>query len=176
MKFSLNIFVPVSLACLVALPFGAGPVRAQGTRAAAQSVTIINTGVGRVPGYRIIVSPDGHIQAIMQPRHRDKPIVRTDQMTALNRQAFFRDLRKVGALNALPVGTGRGTTGNRRGQRTQFRPSGAAGYLPGPQVYVLYRGQQTPNLRAAGSSTGKVLYEDVTKIMAVLRMPIPDYP
>ncbi len=175
MKFSLNIWTPLSLVCLAASPFGAGPVRAQGT-GAAQPVTIINTGVGRIPGYRITVSPDGHLQVIMQPLHRAKPIVRTDQMTSLNRKQFFRDLNKAGALNALPVGMGRGTTGNRRGRRAQPKPLGMARYLPGPQVYVLYRGQQTPNLRAVGSHTGKVLYGDVTKIMAVLRMPIPDYP
>ncbi len=175
-NFGLEFCLPLSLACFAAVTFGAGPVRAQGGDSAAQSVTIINTGGPIIPGYRITVGPEGQLSSTLQPRNGAKAIVRTDQMTSLNRHRFFRDLTKAGPLNALPVGTGQGMTGSRRGRRNRAMPQNMAGSLSGPQVYVLYRGRQTPNLRAAGSSAGKAIYQDVKQIMNVLRMPIPDYP
>ena len=64
----------------------------------------------------------------------------------------------------------------RRGRRSSSTVPVTVANLPGPQIYVQYHRQQTPNLRMVSSSAGKMLYGDVTKIMAVLRMPIPDYP
>lgn len=177
MKFSSNLCFHLSLACLAAVTIGGGPSRAQTNSAAAsQSVTIINTGYGLLPGYRITVSPSGQLSGTMQPRYRARPIVRTDQMIAANRKRFFSDLAKAGPLNALPMGRGQAPAGNRRGRRAQNSPPIPVGSLAGPQVFVLYRGQQTPNLRAAGSSTGQAIYQDVKQIMQVLRLPIPDYP
>ena len=173
-NFRLNLCLPLSLSCLAALSVGTGPACAQTGVTPADSVTIINTGYGALPGYRITVGRDGHISSAMQPRLRATAIVRSDQMTALNRQEFFRDLSKAGPLSALPTGTGQRAMIGRRGRRTMV-PSMTVN-VPGPQVFVLYRGQRTPNLRAAGSYAGKTLYQDVKKIMQVLRLPIPNVP
>ncbi len=173
-NFSLKLCLPLSLSCLAVLSIGAGPACAQIGISPANSVTIINTGYGALPGYRITVAQDGHLSSAMQPRFRAKPIVRTDQMTTLNRQEFFRDLRKAEPLNALSTGANpRGRKG-RRGRRTMAQ--GMAVNVPGPGVYILYRRQRTPNLRAVGSAAGKALYQDVKKIMQVLRLPIADVP
>ncbi len=172
----------LSLPCLAALTFGAGSAVAQGTALVgnkaqdANTVTIISTQYGVLPEYRITVSSSGQIMSTMQPRHRRKAIVREDQMTVYNRQQFFHHLTRASPLNALPIRTGRRPTAGRPGRRSSTMAPVTAVNLPGPQIYVQYHRQQTPNLRMASSSTGKLLYADVTKIMEVLRMPIPDYP
>lgn len=171
----------ILLSCLAALTLGAGSVIAQGTAKAntardGETATIISTQYGSLPPYRITVSPSGEITSTIQAHGRVKALVRTDQMTAFNQHRFFRDLAKAGRLNTLPVGIGQVPAPNRRGRRRQYRPSAGMVSLPGPQIYVLYQGQHTPNLRLASSNAGQVLYQDVRKIMQVLRMPVPNYP
>ena len=192
-RIGLKLYFSLSLPCLAALTFGAGSAAAQGTALAgnkaqgantlagnkaqdANTVTIISTQYGVLPEYRITVGSGGQITATMQPRYRRKAIVREDQLTAFNRQQLFHDLTKASPLNALPIGTGQRSMAGRRGRRRSSTAPVAAANLPGPQIYVQYHRQQTPNLRMVSSSTGKMLYEDVTKIMEKLRMPIPDYP
>ena len=175
-NLGLKIYVSCVLLCLVVLAFAAGSASAQDRAAATDTVDVISTRSGVLPGYRITVSPSGQIASTLQPRYREKAIVRKDQMTPSNREQFFRDLSKASPLGSLPVGPARRIAGVRRGRRGQNRPPRPTASLPGPQIYVLYHGQHTPNLRVVGSGTGKALYQDVKKIMQVLRLPIPDYP
>ena len=125
-------------------------------RPASGGIVIINGGDRLTPGYRVLVSSSGKLTAVMTPRSRRTPIRRTNQMTAINRQRLFSDLARAEPLNRLGQGGG---------------PSSS-----GVQVFVRYRGQQSPNLRAVRSSAGKTLYQDVKQALQVLRLPIPDVP
>ena len=97
-------------------------------------------------------------------------------MTAYNRQQFFADLAKASPLNALAAPTSSSAPTDRRGRRSRNSKPLKPAYLTGPQIYVVYKGQTTPNLRVASSPAGKELYQDVRKIIGVLRLPIPNYP
>ena len=135
------------------LPFACLPASVAAPRSTGE-VVIINTGDRVTPGYRVTVEPNGTLASVLVPTGRRKPIRQTNKMIVLTRRRFFADLANAGPLGSLP----------------------AAGMGSAPAVYVRYRGQQSPNLRAAGSTSGQMLYQDVKQILQVLRLPIPDVP
>lgn len=141
------------------------------------TVTIISTGDRLTPGYRVTVAPNGALASTLVPAGQKTPIRRTDEMVAVNRRRFFADLAAAEPLNTLPTGarSAPASAQRQRGRRSRQTPS-AGGATPYPQVYVRYQGRQSPNLRAAGSSPGRALYQDVKQILQVLRLPIPNQP
>lgn len=162
----------------------AGPTLA--APAAGGTVTIVNTGVGLTPGYRAIVAPNGALSATLKPR-RGRTIHRDNMLIALTRKRFFADLQKAEPIDRLPTGTialsgsrqVKGGQGNRRFREQQTVPAGSARRLNvtgRPQVYIVYGGKQSPNLRTVNSDAGRALYQDVKQILQVLRMPIPNVP
>ncbi len=163
-------------ALLLALPLASGAAPP-----AADQVVIINTGDRLTPGYQVTVGPHGSLTSVLVPSGQRTPIRRTDRMIAANRQRFFADLAGAAPLSNLPTGSvaasgsGRRGRGGRRGG-TSSPSITAAGVNPLPQVFVRYKGRQSPNLRAASSQSGRVLYQDVKQILQVLRLPIPDVP
>ena len=120
----------------------------------AGEVVIYSTGDRLTPGYRVTVEPNGVLSSVLVPFHHGKPLRRKDRMIAANRRRLFSDLANAGPLTSLPT-----------------EASGSA-----PQIFVRYQGRRTPNLRAASSQGGQVLYQDVKQILQVLRLPIPDQP
>ena len=167
------------LGAALLLPFALISASAAAPQSAGQ-VVIINTGDRVTPGYRVTVGPHGSLTGVLTPTGRHTPIRRTDRMIAVNRQRFFADLAQAEPLANLPAG---GTaapqaprSGRRgRGGRRQGTP-GTPTVSSLPQVFVRYNGQQSPNLRTAGSTSGRMLYQDVKQILQVLRLPIPDVP
>ena len=136
------------------LPFAFASAALSAPRPAAGLVTIISTGDRLTPGYRVTVAPSGVISSALVPRGQRRAIRRKDRMIAVNRQRFFADLAASSPLNAVPTNA-----------------SGSA-----PEIFVRYRGRLSPNLRAARSTSGQALYQDVKQILQVLRLPIPDVP
>jgi antitoxin (DNA-binding transcriptional repressor) of toxin-antitoxin stability system len=149
----------------------------QKTRAPRTSdVIIVNTGDRLTPGYQATVAPDGTLTAVLIPYRSRKPIHRTDKMLAVTRQRFFADLAKAEPLNRLPTGAVPygGRMGRRGGRGRQ--PMVRMAPITGPQVFIRYQGQQSPNLRQVQSAPGQVLYEDIKQILHILRLPIPNIP
>ena len=136
------------------LPFAFASAALSAPRPAAGIVTIISTGDGLTPGYRVTVSPSGVISSVLVPRGGKRAIRATNRMIVVNRQRFFADLAAARPLSALPTDA-----------------LGTA-----PRIFVQFRGQQSSNLRAARSASGQALYQDVKQILQVLRLPIPDQP
>ena len=118
------------------------------------NVVIISTGDHLTPGYHVTVTPGGVISSVLVPRGGRRPIRATNRMIAVNRQRFFADLAAASPLSALPTDA-----------------LGTA-----PRIFVRSHGQQSSNLRAASSTSGKALYQDVKQILQVLRLPIPNEP
>ncbi len=141
-----------SLGAVLLLPFAFTSAALSAPRPAA--ATIISTGDRLTPGYRVTVSPSGVIASALVPRGGRRAIRRTDRMIAVNRQRFFADLATSSPISAVPTGA-----------------SSSA-----PEIFVRYRGRLSPNLRAASSTSGRALYQDVKQILQVLRLPIPDQP
>ena len=141
-----------TLCAALLLPLMLTPVSGAAPRSS--TATIISTGDRLTPGYSVTVSPQGVISSALVPRGRRRAIRRTDRMITVNRQRFFADLAAAGPLNRVRAG--------------------ASGSFP--RVFVRYHGQLSPNLRAAHSTSGKALYQDVKQILQVLRLPIPDQP
>jgi len=165
-------WVPLVLTCLGAASMDIKPLRAQGTPLSSDGVTIVNTGDRFVSGYRITVNRDGQLMSTTQVRRGVSAIQRKNQMITAVRERFFSDLAKAEPLNKLSTGPGMGTPGRQNRRRVQ-------GFVPavsGVQVYILYKGQRSPNLRAAGSQSGKALYQDVKHVIQTLHLPIPDVP
>ena len=150
----------LALGAVLALPFSAISASVAASHGAGE-VVIVNTGDRLTPGYRATVGPTGRLTAVLNPIRGQKPIRRTNSMIPATRQRFFADLAKAEPLNRLSVGA------------TAFR-GGAR--ISGPQVFVRFHGQQSPNLRDAQSASGRDLYQDVKQILQVLRLPIPDVP
>jgi len=134
------------------LPLALGPAAAAPRRGG--EAVIISTGTRQVAGYRVVVEPNGALASSFVPRGQRKAIRRTERMIAVNRQKFFGDLANAGPLSALPAG----------------------GTGDAPRIVVRYHGRQSPNLRAATTPSGQVLYQDVKQILQVLRLPIPNVP
>ncbi len=166
-------FAPISAAVAAPVPTG--------------EVVIVSTGDRLTPGYQVTVQPSGIIASTLIPRRRHAPIHRTDKMIAATRQRFFADLQKAEPLDRLPTGTialngsrqVQGGSGSRRFRQRQATPAGSGRRLDAtgrPQIYVVYGGRQSPNLRAVNSDSGRTLYQDVKQILSVLRMPIPNVP
>ena len=162
----------------VLLP-GASAQKRAPAKASGDILTIINSGDRLSPGYRVTVSPAGAVHGVVRTRRGKITIDRRDQMIAPTRDRLFQDLKDAEPLNRL--GTDEGSNGyqnrqqgRRRGSRTQAPTD--TGRVIGPQVYVLYRGVRSPNLRAAGDDTGKELYQRVKQVIEVVRLPIPDVP
>ena len=163
-----------TLGAVLLLPLALTPASVaapQGTGA----VTLISTGDRLTPGYRVTVQPDGALASALVPYGHQKPLRRTDRMIAVNRQRFFADLAAAEPLSALPTGTPASAAPGRHGRRSR-QAAPVPGVTPFPQVFVRYRGRLSPNLRAASSTPGKALYQDVKQILQVLRLPIPDQP
>ena len=142
-----------TLCAALLLPFIVTSAAAAAPRPGSE-VVIINTGDRFTPGYRVTVEPNGALASTLVPRGQRKPIRRTDRMIAVNRQRFFADLASAAPLNQLPA--------ERRG--------------PAPKIFIRYQGQLSSNLRAASRPAGRTLYQDVKKILQVLRLPIPNAP
>ncbi|MGI4787632.1 MAG: hypothetical protein ACRYFS_02150 [Janthinobacterium lividum] len=139
----------------------------------AGEVIIINTGDRLSPGYRVTVQSNGILSATLFPYPGQKPVHRTDKMIALNRERLFADLAKAEPLARLSTSS---STGRIRTNRNAQRVAQAEASLSSPQILVRFHGQQSPNLRAAGSTPARVLYQDIKQVLEVLRLPIPNQP
>ena len=178
-----------------ALPGTAAPRKAPmaAKKAAADTVTIINSGDRLSPGYRVTVTDSGAVHGIVRTRSGKTTIDRKGQMIGPTRDRLFADLHDAEPLNRLSTGSSNTSSNTasqaspqqgrqgRRGRRGSFgnRPQTPSAYttaVTGPQVFVLYRGVRSPNLRAASDDKGKELYQRVKQAIEVVRLPIPDMP
>ncbi len=177
------------------LPGTAAPKKAARTapKAAADTVTIINSGDRLSPGYRVTVTDSGAVHGIVRTHSGKTTIDRKGQMIGPTRERLFADLHNAEPLNRLstessntssttaPQASPQQGRQGRRGRRGGFgnRPQPNTTYtapMTGPQVFVLYRGVRSPNLRAASDDKGKELYQRVKQAIEVVRLPIPDMP
>ena len=174
-----------------ALPGTAAPRKAPMAekKAAADTVTIINSGDRLLPGYRVTVTDSGAVHGIVRTRSGKTTIDRKGQMIGPTRERLFADLHDAEPLNRLSTGQNntasqaspqQGRQG-RRGRRGGFgnrsqMPSTYTTTVTGPQVFVVYHGVRSPNLRAASDDKGKELYQRVKQAIEVVRLPIPDMP
>ena len=126
---------------------------------------IINSGSGRILGYRIYVSAAGRLQSAVTLRNGATRNQRNGHLILPQTQRFFSDLKAAMPLAALPMG--------RRAPRGLGLIRDTA---PGIHIYLRYHGQQSPDLRQVSSASGKQLYQDVKHILGVLRQPIPNVP
>ena len=126
---------------------------------------IVNSGSGRIPGYRIYVGAGGRLQSAVTLRSGATRNRRRGYLIAPQTRRFFSDLKAAMPLAALPTG--------RRAQRGQGLIRDTA---PGIHISMRYHGQQSPDLRQVSSANGKRLYQDVKHILAVLRQPVPNVP
>ena len=179
-------------ATLAVLPGSAAPKKAQTpsrkatAQSAADTLTIINSGDRLSPGYRVTVTPAGAVHGIVRTRSGKTTIDRRDQMIGPTRDRLFEDLKDAAPLDRLGANGGTAAPQNNRqqgrrgrrggfGNRTQTTPTYTA-RVTGPQVFVIYRGIRSPNLRAASDDKGKELYQRVKQAIEVVRLPIPDVP
>ncbi len=155
------------------------------TKPAADVLTIINSGDRLSPGYRVTVTPFGAVHGVVRTRSGKTTIDRRDQMIAPTRDRLFEDLRDAAPLDRLSANGTAATPQNNRqqgrrgrggglGNRTQAQSDTAR--VTGPQVFVVYRGVRSPNLRAASDDKGKELYQRVKQAIEVVRLPIPNVP
>lgn len=167
--------------CAVLLP-GAHAQKKAPTKATGDILTIVNSGDRLSPGYRVTVTPAGAVHGVVRTRSGKITINRRDQMIGPTRDRLFEDLKDAAPLDRLRTDQGSAGYQNRqqgrRGGRGGFgnRTPTYTGPVTGPQVFVIYRGVRSPNLRAAGDDKGKELYQRVKQAIEVVRLPIPDVP
>ncbi len=153
------------------------------TTAYVDILTIINSGDRLSPGYRVTVTPAGTVHGVVRTRSGRITIDRRDVMIAPTRERLFEDLKDAAPLDRLRTDENNIASQNRqqgrRGRRGYSNRTPAPTYtgrVTGPQVYVIYRGVRSPNLRAAGDDKGKELYQRVKQAIEVVRLPIPNVP
>lgn len=183
LKTSALTLLAASFALCAVLPGTAAPKKAAASKKAptraADILTIINSGDRLSPGYRVTVTPTGAVHGVVRTRSGKTTIDRRDQMIGPTRDRLFEDLKDAVPLDRLRTDQGNNgyqnrQQGRRRGNRTQTPTY--SGRVTGPQVYVIYRGVRSPNLRAAGDDKGKELYQRVKQAIEVVRLPIPNVP
>ncbi len=170
--------------CAVLLP-GAYAQKKSPTKASGDILTIVNSGDRLSPGYRVTVTPAGAVHGVVRTRSGRVTINRRDQMIGPTRDRLFEDLKDAAPLDRLSADGGSIAPQNNRQQGRRGRHGGFnnrtstpsyTGRVTGPQVFVLYRGIRSPNLRAAADDKGKELYQRVKQAIEVVRLPIPDVP
>ncbi len=185
LKFSTLTLTAATFAlCAVLLP-GASAQKRAPAKTSGDILTIINSGDRLSPGYRVTVTAAGAVHGVVRTRRGKITIDRRDQMIAPTRDRLFQDLKDAEPLDRLSANGGAAAPQNngqqgRRGRRGGFgnrtQTQSNSGRVTGPQVYVIYRGVRSPNLRAAGDDKGKELYQRVKQAIEVVRLPIPDVP
>lgn len=126
---------------------------------------IINSGSGRIPGYRIYVGAGGKLQSAVTLRNGTARDRRRGYLIPPQTRRFFSDLKTAMPLAAL-----------RTGRRAPIGQGLIRDTAPGIHITLRYHGQQSPDLRQVSSASGKQLYQDVKHILAVLRQPVPNVP
>lgn len=121
---------------------------------------IINSGTRTLPGYRIYVGSDGHLQSVTLQRNGRTSGGRNGSLIPAVSRRFFSDLAHAGPVGSLPT----------RSNARQNKPDLA----PNIRVYIRYHGRQSPDLRRASSLAGERLLQDAKQIIQVLRLPVPD--
>ncbi len=127
---------------------------------------IINSGSGRILGYRIYVGAGGRVQSAVTLRSGGTRDRRRGRLIPAQTRRFFGDLKAALPLSQLH--TGRMEMQNGQGMSRDD--------APGIHIYLNYHGQQSPDLRQVSSASGMQIYQDVKHIMEVLRQPIPNVP
>ena len=116
------------------------PTQAKTPRPAAtitDSALIINSGSGRLPGYRIRVTASGRLSSVTVLRDGRASGGRTGQLAPAVTRRFFSDLAQAGSLSALPV-------------MQNADNSASATSASGVRLFIRYHGGQSPQPATVG--------------------------
>lgn len=127
----------------VASPAAPSASELSATAVPATMALIVNTGSPTVPGYRIVVAPDGQVT------YRTSAGTQSGQLPAMLARNLFGDLAGSQPLAALPAGS------------CVTVPADSA-------LTVTFSGQQTPDLTCPAGGAAQAIAEDVEKIVEAL--------